>query len=87
MAAAGLTKKPKEQIIDIDAADVVNELAAVEYIEDMYKFFKLVENESHPHDYMDSQPEINERMRAILVDYWLILVYYDLILKLCRDLS
>ncbi|KAK7281146.1 hypothetical protein RIF29_08871 [Crotalaria pallida] len=42
-AAAGLTKKPKEQIIDIDAADVVNELAAVEYIEDMYKFFKLVE--------------------------------------------
>lgn len=27
------------------------------------------------HDYMDSQPEINERMRAILID-WLIQVHY-----------
>ncbi|KAK7274731.1 hypothetical protein RIF29_15828 [Crotalaria pallida] len=81
-AAAGLTKKPKEQIIDIDAADAGNELASVEYIEDMYKFFKLVENESHPHDYMDSQPEINERMRAMLVD-WLIDVHtkFDLSLE------
>ncbi|KAE9590479.1 hypothetical protein Lal_00023434 [Lupinus albus] len=70
-AACGLTKKPKEQIIDIDAGDNANELAAVEYIEDMYKFYKLAENESRPNQYMDSQPEINERMRAILVD-WLI---------------
>ncbi|OIV92541.1 hypothetical protein TanjilG_02304 [Lupinus angustifolius] len=73
-AACGLTKKPKEQIVDIDAGDSGNELAAVEYIEDMYKFYKLAENESHPHQYMDSQPEINERMRAILVD-WLIDVH------------
>lgn len=43
-AACGLVNKPKEEkIIDIDAADADNELAAVEYIEDMYKFFKLVE--------------------------------------------
>ncbi|KAL1291731.1 hypothetical protein HN51_060258 [Arachis hypogaea] len=68
-AACDLTKKPKEQIVDIDAADVNDELAAVEYIEDIYKFYKLVENESRPHDYMDSQPEINEKMRAILVDW------------------
>lgn len=33
----------KEQIVNIDAPDAENELAAVEYIEDMYKFFKLVE--------------------------------------------
>ncbi|CAL0310292.1 unnamed protein product [Lupinus luteus] len=70
-AACGLTEKPKDQIIDIDAGDSRNELAAVEYIEDMYKFYKLAENENRPHQYMDSQPEINERMRAILVD-WLI---------------
>ncbi|KAL2320619.1 hypothetical protein Fmac_029588 [Flemingia macrophylla] len=70
--ACGITKKPKdEQIIDIDAGDVDNELAAVEYIDDIYKFYKLVENESRPHDYIDSQPEINEKMRAILID-WLI---------------
>ncbi|XP_019433324.1 PREDICTED: G2/mitotic-specific cyclin S13-7-like isoform X2 [Lupinus angustifolius] len=81
-AACGLTKKPKEQIIDIDAGDSGNELAAVEYIEDMYKFYKLAENESRPHQYMDSQPEINERMRAILVD-WLIDVHtkFDLSLE------
>ncbi|XP_028225160.1 G2/mitotic-specific cyclin S13-6 isoform X1 [Glycine soja] len=73
-AACGITNKPKEQIIDIDASDVDNELAAVEYIDDIYKFYKLVENESRPHDYIGSQPEINERMRAILVD-WLIDVH------------
>ncbi|KAJ7972086.1 Cyclin [Quillaja saponaria] len=73
-AACGVAKKPKEQIIDIDAADIGNELAAVEYIEDIYKFYKLVENESRPHDYMDMQPEINERMRAILID-WLVDVH------------
>ncbi|XP_057507021.1 G2/mitotic-specific cyclin S13-7-like [Actinidia eriantha] len=75
-AACGLTDKPKEeQIVDIDAADIDNELAVVEYVEDLYKFYKLVENESRVHDYMDSQPEINERMRAILVD-WLIEVHH-----------
>ncbi|XP_058749171.1 G2/mitotic-specific cyclin S13-7-like isoform X2 [Vicia villosa] len=72
-AACGLTNKPKE-IVDIDAADVNNELAAVEYLDDIYKFYKLVENESRPHDYMDSQPEINEKMRAILID-WLVDVH------------
>ncbi|XP_015897952.3 G2/mitotic-specific cyclin S13-7 [Ziziphus jujuba] len=75
-AACGLANKhpKKEQIVDIDAADAGNELAAVEYIEDMYKYFKSVENENRPHNYMDSQPEINEQMRAILVD-WLIDVH------------
>ncbi|KAL2535239.1 Histidine kinase CKI1 [Forsythia ovata] len=65
----------KEQIVDIDAADVNNDLAVVEYVEEIYKFYKLVENDSRAHDYMDSQPEINEKMRAILVD-WLIQVHH-----------
>ncbi|KAL8125606.1 G2/mitotic-specific cyclin S13-7-like isoform X2 [Apium graveolens] len=73
-AACGLSKKPKVQIVDIDAADANNELAAVEYVEDMYKFYKLVENETRVFDYIHSQPEINEKMRAILVD-WLIEVH------------
>jgi len=38
-AACGITK----EIIDIDAGDVDNELAAVEYIDDLYAFYKLVE--------------------------------------------
>ncbi|XP_028761439.1 G2/mitotic-specific cyclin S13-7 [Neltuma alba] len=81
-AACGVTNKPKEQIVDIDAADTGNELAAVEYIEDIYKFYKLVENENRPHDYIGSQPEINEKMRAILVD-WLTDVHskFDLSLE------
>ncbi|KAK9941976.1 hypothetical protein M0R45_007666 [Rubus argutus] len=73
-AACGVTNKPKEVIVDIDAKDAGNDLAAVEYVEDMYKFYKLVENENRPHDYMDSQLEINENMRAILVD-WLVVVH------------
>ena len=42
-AACDITNKPREQIIDIDASDSDNELAAVEYIDDIYKFYKLVE--------------------------------------------
>ncbi|XP_076895057.1 G2/mitotic-specific cyclin S13-7-like [Bidens hawaiensis] len=74
-AACGLDYKPKpKNIVDIDAGDVNNELAEVEYVEDIYKFYKLVENENKVHDYMNSQPEINEKMRAILID-WLIEVH------------
>ncbi|KAL2320618.1 hypothetical protein Fmac_029587 [Flemingia macrophylla] len=64
----GITNKPKVQITDIDAGDVDNELAAVEYIDDIYNFYKLVENENRPRDYIDSQPEIDGMIRAILVD-------------------
>ncbi|XP_028110389.1 G2/mitotic-specific cyclin-2-like [Camellia sinensis] len=56
-------------LVDIDAADVDNELAFVEYVEDIYKFYKLTEGESRVHDYMDSQPEINSKMRSILIDW------------------
>ena len=45
----------------------------------MYNVLVLVaivmQNESRPNDYMDRQPEINEKMRAILVD-WLIDVHH-----------
>ncbi|PSR86757.1 G2/mitotic-specific cyclin-2 like [Actinidia chinensis var. chinensis] len=68
-AACGLTNKPKDPVEDIDAADADNELAVVEYVEDLYKFYKLTENESRVHDYMDSQPEINSKMRSILMDW------------------
>ncbi|XP_074373308.1 G2/mitotic-specific cyclin S13-7-like isoform X2 [Apium graveolens] len=74
-AVCGLNNKPMAQIVNIDAADATNELAAVEYVEDMYKFYKEAESESHVYDYMDFQPEINQKMRAILVD-WLIEVHH-----------
>lgn len=69
-AVCGLALKPKEDpIAEIDLADVDNELAAVEYVEDMYKFYKLAEDESRVHDYIDTQPEINSKMRSILIDW------------------
>uniref|UniRef100_A0A1J3JPD8 Cyclin-B1-4 n=1 Tax=Noccaea caerulescens TaxID=107243 RepID=A0A1J3JPD8_NOCCA len=69
-AASGL----KDAVIDIDALDVNNELAAVEYVDDIFKFYKIVEEEGRMRDYMESQPEINEKMRSILID-WLIDVH------------
>ncbi|XP_042493345.1 G2/mitotic-specific cyclin S13-7-like isoform X2 [Macadamia integrifolia] len=74
-AACGLTGKPKEPIVDIDAADVNDQLAIVEYVEDIYQFYKLTEHESRVQDYMVSQPDIDERMREILAD-WLIEVHH-----------
>ncbi|KAH0448994.1 hypothetical protein IEQ34_022794 [Dendrobium chrysotoxum] len=62
-------------IIDIDAADIENELFMVEYVEDLYKFYKHHEKVCSPQDYMSSQVEINAKMRAILVD-WLIEVHH-----------
>ncbi|GMI79612.1 cyclin B 1;2 [Hibiscus trionum] len=74
-AAHGITNKPKEQIVlDIDVADANNHLAGVEYVEDIYKFYKSAENEGRPIDYMYLQTDINEKMRAILID-WLVDVH------------
>ncbi|KAL9458541.1 hypothetical protein AB3S75_007414 [Citrus x aurantiifolia] len=68
-AACGLINKPKDLISDIDVTDIDNELAVVEYVDDIYKFYKLTEGEGRVHDYMDAQPEINAKMRSILVDW------------------
>ncbi|WOK96788.1 G2/mitotic-specific cyclin S13-7-like isoform X1 [Canna indica] len=73
--ACGLAEKPNEWVHDIDAADKEDQLAVVDYVEDIYKFYKSAENSSSLHDYMDSQVEINAKMRAILVD-WLIEVHH-----------
>ncbi|KAL1554714.1 G2/mitotic-specific cyclin-2, variant 2 [Salvia divinorum] len=79
---SALTARSKAAtVVDIDAQDLGNDLAVVEYVEEIYKFYKSVENEGRAKDYMDSQPEINERMRAILID-WLIQVHYKFELSL-----
>ncbi|KAL1559188.1 G2/mitotic-specific cyclin-2 [Salvia divinorum] len=60
--------------VDIDAADANNHLAVVEYIDEIYQFYKSAEHEGMVGDYMDSQPEINAKMRTIMVD-WLVQVH------------
>ncbi|KAJ8511281.1 hypothetical protein OPV22_001715 [Ensete ventricosum] len=63
-------------IPDIDGCDLDNPLAVVEYVEDIYTFYRKTEVTScvRP-DYMSHQFDINEKMRAILID-WLIEVHY-----------
>ncbi|CAO2184891.1 unnamed protein product [Urochloa humidicola] len=80
-ASDGVISSPKKvQAYDIDASDAHNELAVVEYVEDIYRFYKSTEGTCLPlSSYMSSQTEINERMRAILVD-WIIEVHRSLML-------
>ncbi|KAF5946935.1 hypothetical protein HYC85_017163 [Camellia sinensis] len=65
-----------EPVDDIKSSDKRNPLAVVEYIDDIYAYYKKVESSScvWP-NYMGQQFDINERMRGILVD-WLIEVHY-----------
>ncbi|KAG2273499.1 hypothetical protein Bca52824_056054 [Brassica carinata] len=69
ISAAGRREKLMEVI-----KNHVKDLTAVEYVEDIYCFYKYVESEWRPSDYMRSQPEINKKMRIILVE-WLVVVY------------
>ncbi|XP_074286055.1 G2/mitotic-specific cyclin S13-7-like [Silene latifolia] len=67
--ACGLARKPEELVVNIDEGSKEDELAVVEYVEDIYKFYKLAEDESRIRDYMCTQPDISEKMRSILVDW------------------
>ncbi|EEF52862.1 cyclin-B2-3 isoform X2 [Ricinus communis] len=66
----------EEPFMDIDSYDKKNPLAVVEYIDDLYNFYRKAELSScAPSNYMSQQSDINERMRGILID-WLIEVHY-----------
>ncbi|KAI9165784.1 hypothetical protein LWI28_020353 [Acer negundo] len=65
----------EESIVDIDSCDAKNPLAVVEYVEDLYAHYRKMESFSCAlPNYMAQQFDINERMRAILID-WLIEVH------------
>ncbi|XP_039804631.1 cyclin-B2-2-like isoform X2 [Panicum virgatum] len=68
----------EEAAPDIDSCDVGNSLAVVEYVDEIYRFYRRTEGSScTPTNYMSSQTDINENMRRILID-WLIEVHYKL---------
>ncbi|KAK9944377.1 hypothetical protein M0R45_009949 [Rubus argutus] len=69
-------EESEEPVMDIDTSCVKDPLSVVEYIEDIYAHYRKTENQScvSP-SYMAQQPDINEKMRAILID-WLIEVHY-----------
>ncbi|KAL4186482.1 hypothetical protein AMTRI_Chr09g34100 [Amborella trichopoda] len=63
-------------IPDIDSCDSNNPLAVADYVDDIYQFYMETENSSCvPPNYMSNQTDINDKMRAILID-WLIEVHY-----------
>ncbi|KAH7567031.1 hypothetical protein ACOSP7_011272 [Xanthoceras sorbifolium] len=66
----------EESVVDIDMGDKGNPLAVVEYIDDIYNFYRKAESSSCVStNYMAQQFDVNERMRGILID-WLIEVHY-----------
>ncbi|CAO2831281.1 unnamed protein product [Amaranthus hypochondriacus] len=70
-----------DPILDIDGCDSKNPLAVTEYVDDIYSYYRKMEVCScvSP-DYMSQQFDINERMRAILID-WLVEVHYKFELR------
>ncbi|KAK6946533.1 Cyclin, C-terminal domain, partial [Dillenia turbinata] len=65
-----------DHIVDIDSVACENPLAAVEYVDDIYAYYRKVEISSFiSPNYMARQFNINEKMRAILID-WFIEVHY-----------
>lgn len=65
----------EESVMDIDGCDNRNPLAAVEYVQDIYSYYRKMETTSCASpNYMLQQFDINEKMRGILVD-WLIEVH------------
>lgn len=77
-ACGGLLTQIHDKVLDlpnIDAGDVGDQLAVVDYVEDIYNFYRKSEAQSCvPPDYMLKQTNINHNMRSILVD-WLIEVH------------
>uniref|UniRef100_A0A7N0VB72 B-like cyclin n=1 Tax=Kalanchoe fedtschenkoi TaxID=63787 RepID=A0A7N0VB72_KALFE len=62
-------------VMDIDGPDARDPLAVADYVEHLYSYYRKMENEScESPEYMAHQDDINERMRAILID-WLIEVH------------
>lgn len=68
-----ISKPPNVE--DIDKDDHGNPQLCAEYVQDIYNYMRKLENEFHVSPtYMSQRTVINERMRAILVD-WLVQVH------------
>ncbi|KAJ4775241.1 Cyclin family protein [Rhynchospora pubera] len=65
------------EIDEIDLPDVNNQLAVVEYITDLYNFYKQQQHVRRPMDYMEKQAEINVRLRATAIK-WTIAAHFKL---------
>ncbi|PYI24055.1 G2/mitotic-specific cyclin-B [Aspergillus violaceofuscus CBS 115571] len=69
-------EKPTEDFVDdLDAEDLDDPLMAAEYVVEIFDYLAVLEEETLPNpDYIDHQPDLEWKMRGILVD-WLIEVH------------
>jgi cyclin B len=79
--AAQLTRRPKlaampdSPVPDIDSVDAADPLTAASYVSDIYAYHRRTEANFRPlPTYMARQADINDKMRAILID-WLVEVH------------
>ena len=73
-AAASASRAPPP-LSALDAPDVANPLAAARYAADIFAYYRRVEPDCRPDPaYMARQSDVNDRMRAILID-WLVEVH------------
>ncbi|GFS35828.1 cyclin B2;1 [Actinidia rufa] len=72
----------EDPIMDIDSSDAKNPLAVVvDYVDDLYAYYRKMANCSRVlPNYMSQQLDINDKMRAILID-WLIEVHHKFELR------
>nr|CAD1840770.1 unnamed protein product [Ananas comosus var. bracteatus] len=69
-------EEEEEEVPEIDSCDSSNPFAVVDYVQDIYNFYRRTEDLGCVcPNYMSNQFDINEKMRAILID-WLIEVHY-----------
>ncbi|XP_037433036.1 cyclin-B1-1-like [Triticum dicoccoides] len=62
---------PLQVAPDIDSYDIRNSLAFVEYLAEIYSFYRRTKLSCEPPTYMTHQTDINEKRRIFLID-WLI---------------
>ncbi|KAJ1692730.1 hypothetical protein LUZ63_009428 [Rhynchospora breviuscula] len=75
--ACAISKMQRLEIDEIDLPDVNNQLAVVEYITDLYNFYKQQQHVRRPIDYMEKQVEINVQLRATAIK-WTIAAHFKL---------
>jgi G2/mitotic-specific cyclin 2 len=74
-AVVDLKDLQEEGVIDLDTEDLDDPVMAAEYVVDIFDYLKDLEHETLPSpDYIDHQPELEWKMRGILID-WLIEVH------------
>lgn len=72
---ASSSRRMSEAVPDIDETDRKDPLSAADFINHMFEFYKKAEAETRvAPDYMSRQSDINDKMRAILID-WLVDVH------------